>query len=1480
MSSTFYDNSGVTAVGNSFVGLVDTTNVQISPARENGNLATIAAALNVNLSTISTEVTLSALNAKFTTTANGIKVDATATTQPVSGTVNTNTRDGSGNLLTSTAGSLDVNITGGSTAGEQHTVDDAGDLYIAGTSKATVAGAHVVAAAPSLTAGQFSSLNVTLAGRLLTDGSGVTQPISVASLPLPTGAATEATLALINTNLDQLNYSGTRLLVDGSGVTQPVSGAVTANIGTSGALALDATLSAASAKLPTTLGQKTMANSLAVVLASDQSTVSINNAQWGGSATSLGQKAMAASVPVVLASDQVSIPVTQSGTWNINNVSGTVSLPTGAATEATLALINTNLDQLNYSGVRLLVDGSGATQPISATTLPLPSGAATSALQGTGNSSLASIDSKTLSAGQATMAASSPVVIASNQSAIPVTGTVTVTQGTGSNLNAQVSGIVTSNIGTTGGLALDATLTGGSQKTKLVDAAGVNTAAISGVGALKVDGSNSTQPISAAALPLPAGAATEGTLSAISSKLPTTLGQKTMANSTSFTIASDQSAVNVNITGSVAVNTNQAQWGGVATSLGQKTMTNSVPVTLASDQPNLTVLARAQDGTGNAITSTGGSLDVNITGGSSAGEEHTSESAGDPYIAGTTQGKVAIARTVSSAPTLVAGEMSAINVTTSGRLLTDGSGVTQPVSGTVTANAGTGSFTVAQATAGNLNATVVGTVTANAGTGSFTVSQATGTNLHTVVDSGSITANAGTGTFTVGQATGTNLHTVVDSGSITANIGTTGGLALEASVTGLSLTQGTSTVGERGILQLGGVSTSAPSYVTGEVNPLSLTTNGLLRVDGSGATQPISAASLPLPSGAATEATLAAVEADTTAIASSAASIDVKTPALVSGRVPVDGSGVTQPVSGTVTAVQATAGNLNATVAQSGTWNINNVSGTVSLPTGAATEATLSAVDVKLGNFTFASTRLLVDGSGVTQPISGTITANAGTGDFTVVQASAANLNATVTGTVAATQSGTWNVNNISGTVSLPTGAATETSLAKLTIAQGATLGTNTQALAGGSVTTAAPSYTTGQISPLSLTTSGALRVDTGSSSITVEQATPSLLNATVSQATGTNLHTVVDSGSITANIGTTNGLALNTTVAQLNVSQSTALGSNTGPMVQGSVSTNPASYVNGNINPLNLNVDGQLRVEPQGRDLSTTGTITALNGSVTLSTRSMETALIKVSGTWVASLQIQGLSPDGTTWSNLSAALVPSGNPFTSTAFTANGVYRILTAASYPQLRVTATAFTSGTVTVDMAVSDKQSISQVVQLIPSNMQVEAHIADGFKTSYSASAEVVASATATDIFTIYGSATKTIRVTYLAFTASQSTSANQLVRVIKRSTANTGGTSSNISEIPHDSTSAAATATVLSYTANPTLGTAIGTLGSHNVILPDDAPSGAGGSLPGGPYVLFTATRPAQAYLLRGTSEGLVVNLAGSAGGGNNYSFFVEWTEE
>lgn len=88
-------------------------------------------------------------------------------------------------------------------------------------------------------------------------------------------------------------------------------------------------------------------------------------------------------------------------------------LPTGAATESTLSTVNGKVPAL-VSG-RVPVDGSGVTQPVSASSLPLPTGAAT-------ETTLAAVKAKTdniPSLGQAAMASSVPVAIASDQSTIP-----------------------------------------------------------------------------------------------------------------------------------------------------------------------------------------------------------------------------------------------------------------------------------------------------------------------------------------------------------------------------------------------------------------------------------------------------------------------------------------------------------------------------------------------------------------------------------------------------------------------------------------------------------------------------------------------------------------------------------------------------------------------------------------------------------------------------------------------------------------------------------------------------------------------------------------------------------------------------------------------------------------------------------------------------------------------------------------------------
>ena len=117
-----------------------------------------------------------------------------------------------------------------------------------------------------------------------------TQPISAAALPLPSGAATAAKQPALGTagtpSTDVLTVQGaasmTALKVDGSGVTQPVSGTVTANAGTNlntSALALESggNLAALVTRTPV-VGQITMSGSSPVVIASDQSALSVNYA--------------------------------------------------------------------------------------------------------------------------------------------------------------------------------------------------------------------------------------------------------------------------------------------------------------------------------------------------------------------------------------------------------------------------------------------------------------------------------------------------------------------------------------------------------------------------------------------------------------------------------------------------------------------------------------------------------------------------------------------------------------------------------------------------------------------------------------------------------------------------------------------------------------------------------------------------------------------------------------------------------------------------------------------------------------------------------------------------------------------------------------------------------------------------------------------------------------------------------------------------
>jgi hypothetical protein len=170
-------------------------------------------------------------------------------------------------------------------------------------------------------------------------------------------------------------------------------------------------------------------------------------------------------------------------------------------------------------------------------------------------------------------------------------------------------------------------------------------------------------------------------------------------------------------------------------------------------------------------------------------------------------------------------------------------------------------------------------------------------------------------------------------------------------------------------------------------------------------------------------------------------------------------------------------------------------------------------------------------------------------------------------------------------------------------------------------------------------------------------------------------------------------------------------------------------------------------------------------------------------------------------------------------------------------------------------------------------------------TSYSAAiSEFALAATPSNIFNINGSATKTIRVTRIRVQLFETTQTSRLVKLIKLSTALTGGTAVPMTLVPHDSANATATATANNWTANSTGGgTVVGSIDEETIA---SNPVGAGTAAAvshDGPleYNHHWSDLIAQPIVLRGTAQGLVINLAGAAlDAGRKASVYVEWVED
>lgn len=160
-----------------------------------------------------------------------------------------------------------------------------------------------------------------------------------------------------------------------------------------------------------------------------------------------------------------------------------------------------------------------------------------------------------------------------------------------------------------------------------------------------------------------------------------------------------------------------------------------------------------------------------------------------------------------------------------------------------------------------------------------------------------------------------------------------------------------------------------------------------------------------------------------------------------------------------------------------------------------------------------------------------------------------------------------------------------------------------------------------------------------------------------------------------------------------------------------------------------------------------------------------------------------------------------------------------------------------------------------------------------FGAFMAASAPFTPGTTPQDVFTITGSATRTIEVWRMAIVTVQTAAGTNAWALVKRSTANTGGTSALVPGVPTNDTFPAATATVRQYTANPTAGNLVGAAWTGRVAAP--VPSSA----LAGPFDRVVDLVP-RSVTLTGTADVLAWNFGGVAlPAGLSVQASVWWTE-
>ena len=389
---------------------------------------------------------------------------------------------------------------------------------------------------------------VGISGTILVDGTATTQPVSLATIPIPTGAATSANqLPNGHTVIVGNNIGGAAVSIQDGGNSITVDGVLTdaelraapLDVSLSGTLATTGPLTDTELRATSVAVYSASAATEATLLTIDSDTGGILNNAVNISANSNNIKASTASIQATNTSIDANILTTSQDTTSIDNKTPALG------------------QSVKTSSVPVTLASDQGTLNVAVTASPLPTGAATAALQGTMETSLDAIQSNT--AGLENVNAK--ITACDTGAVVLAAGSATI-------------GTVTANLSATDNAVLDAMATDLAAIEITQGTIAGDTTSIDG----KITACN-TGAVVVSSSALPTGAATESSLNTINTSLTNINNNQTTINSNVAIVAGDTTSLDSKVTacntGAVVLAAGSANIGAVALA----TPTNTYSIT-------------------------------------------------------------------------------------------------------------------------------------------------------------------------------------------------------------------------------------------------------------------------------------------------------------------------------------------------------------------------------------------------------------------------------------------------------------------------------------------------------------------------------------------------------------------------------------------------------------------------------------------------------------------------------------------------------------------------------------------------------------------------------------------------------------------------------------------------------------------------------------------------------------------------------------